>query len=618
MNKKAEILIYSKLEDDANKILSVLKDALSGTNVASVNSRQDYNNYTNDHIKVNVFSIDTSEENYYDLLQILVEDKPKCPFFIVAENIGEKKIIELMKTGAKDIILWDDLENLPISVKSYIDYDHIDNLSSSYKKSIFQKVVDSIPDAIILKSIKENKCEYVNRNFLEIFEVDKKDLINKGLEEVLPKDVCNFIKQNDDKLISENCGLISYEDKVIINEKEKWFIIQKMIITDENKHPDIILGIFIETTLHKVREKDLQKSVSKFSKLFNNSPYPMSIVDSKDGRIIDINSSYLTLLGLRYEQVIGKTSLELGVWADLNQRDELFRRALNNETVKNQEVKVKSKDGSVRTLLMSIEQIKSDENEDLLIFMALDITDRKTFVEEIRRALAKEKDLNILKSRFISMISHEFRTPLTAIMLSTDLLRRYGDQWSEEDKSKHFDRIQKTVLRMTQLMESVLTIGRMEAGKFDFQPESMDLHSYCRSLAESIEFTASGKVKIKFYYSGNCNDPMIDENLIGLILSNLLNNAVKYSPQGKDVHFEVTCDQSNASFVVKDQGIGIPEKDRKNLFNTFYRASNVGSISGYGLGLNIVKRCVEAHKGDIFVQSEENKGTTFTVKIPIS
>jgi PAS domain S-box-containing protein len=618
MNKKAEILIYSKLEDDANKILSVLKDALSGTKGASVNSRQDYNNYTNDHIKVNVFSIDTSEENYYDLLQILVEDKPKCPFFIVAENIGEKKIIELMKTGAKDIILWNDLENLPISVKSYIDYDHIDNLSSSYKKSIFQKVVDSIPDAIILKSIKEDKCEYVNRNFLEIFEVDKKDLINKGLEEVLLKDVCNFIKQNDDKLISENCGLISYEDKVIINEKEKWFIIQKMIITDENKHPDIILGIFIETTLHKVREKDLQKSVSKFSKLFNNSPYPMSIVDSKDGRIIDINSSYLTLLGLRYEQVIGKTSLELGVWADLNQRDELFRRALNNETVKNQEVKIKSKDGSVRTLLMSIEQIKSDDNQDLLIFMALDITDRKTFVEEIRRALAKEKDLNILKSRFISMISHEFRTPLTAIMLSTDLLRRYGDQWSEEDKSKHFDRIQKTVLRMTQLMESVLTIGRMEAGKFDFQPESMDLHSYCRSLAESIEFTASGKVKIKFYYSGNCNDPMIDENLIGLILSNLLNNAVKYSPHGKDVHFEVTCDQSHAAFVVKDQGIGIPEKDQKNLFNTFYRASNVGSISGYGLGLNIVKRCVEAHKGDIFVQSEENKGTTFTVKIPIS
>jgi PAS domain S-box-containing protein len=618
MNEKAEILIYSKLENDANKINGVLQDSLSSTSIVSVNSRTDYKECYDDDIKVIVFSIDTSEENYYDLLQILVEDKPQCPFFIVADSIGEKKIIELMKTGAKDIILWDDLDNLPISVKSFIDYDHSINVSRNYKKSIFQKVVDSIPDAIILKSIKDNKCEYVNRNFLEIFEIDKKDLINKELEDVLPKDICNFIKQNDDKLISENCGLISYEDNVVINDKEKWFIIQKMILTDENNDPDLILGIFIETTLHKVREKDLQKSVSKFSKLFNNSPYPMSIVDSKDGRIIDINSSYLTLLGMRYEDVIGKTSLDLGVWADLNQRDELFRRALNNEVVKNQEVKAKSRDGSVRTLLMSIEQIKSDDNEDLLIFMALDITDRKTFVEEIRRALAKEKDLNILKTRFISMISHEFRTPLTAIMLSTDLLRRYSDQWSDEDKSKHFDRIQKTVLRMTQLMESVLTIGRMEAGKFDFQPESMDLHSYCRSLAESIEFTASGKVKIKFYYSGNCNDPMIDENLIGLILSNLLNNAVKYSPHGKDVHFEVTCNQSHASFVVKDHGIGIPEKDQKNLFNTFYRASNVGSISGYGLGLNIVKRCVEAHKGDIFVQSEENQGTTFTVKIPIS
>jgi len=618
MNDKAEILIYGKLDYDTIKIHDVLQDSFNSNNIVSVNKKSDYKKYYDDLIKIIVFSIDTSEENYYDLLQILVEDKPQCPFFIIADNIGEKKIIELMKTGAKDIFLWDDLENLSISVKSYIDLDHVDNANRSYKKNTFQKVVDSIPDAIILKSIKDNKCEYVNRNFLEIFEVDKRDLINKDLEEVLPKDVCSFIKQNDDKLISENCGLLSYEDKVVINDKEKWFIIQKMILTDENRNPDLILGIFIETTLHKVREKDLQKSVSKFSKLFNNSPYPMSIVDSKDGRIIDINSSYLTLLGLRYEDVIGKTSIELGIWADLNQRDELFRRALNNEAVKNQEVKVKSRDGSVRTLLMSIEQIKSDENEDLLIFMALDITDRKTFVEEIRRSLAKEKDLNILKTRFISMISHEFRTPLTAIMLSTDLLRRYGSQWSDEDKNKHFDRIQKTVLRMTQLMESVLTIGRMEAGKFDFQPESMDLHSYCRSLAESIEFTASGKVKIKFYYSGTCNDPMIDENLIGLILTNLLNNAVKYSPHGKDVHFEVTCNANVATFVVKDQGIGIPEKDLKNLFNTFYRASNVGSISGYGLGLNIAKRCVEAHKGDIFVQSEENKGTTFTVKIPIS
>ena len=617
MNKKTEIILYSKVKSDANKVISVLQETLSDAKVIFVNSKSDYVKQNNDKIKIVIFSIDKNEVNYYDLLQIIINHKPKCPFFIVSANIGEEKVIELMKTGTKDIILWNRLDNLSLSVNSFIENDNRKVVSKIYKKDIFHKIVDSIPDAIFIKSIKNNKCEYVNRIFLDIFEIDKNEIMFKELEEILPVYLNEFIKLNDDKLLSENSGLINYEDQVKVNNKEKWFDIQKMILTDENNEPEMILGIFMESTLSKVRERELQKNVSKFSKLFNNSPYPMSIVHSKDGSIVDINSSYLTLLGMKFEEVKGKTSLELGVWDDTNQRDVLFNRALNNESVKNQEVKVKSKDGSTRTLLMSIEQIKSDENEDLLIFMAIDITDRKTFIEEIRRALAKEKDLNILKTRFISMISHEFRTPLTAIMLSSDLLRRYGNQWDNDEKTKHFDRIQKTVLRMTQLMESVLTIGRMEAGKFDFQPESMDIHSYCRSLAESIEFTASGKVNIKFFYSGNCNDPMIDENLIGLILSNLLNNAVKYSPKGKDVSFEVTCNERFAFFVVKDEGIGIPEKDQKNLFNTFFRASNVGSISGYGLGLNIVKKCVEAHKGDISVISEENKGTTFTVKIPI-
>jgi PAS domain S-box-containing protein len=617
MNEKIDLLIYSKVEKDADHIRKLISKSAADARVMSVKNKQDLLDAYNYGPRIVIFTIDNNETNYSELLQILTEHKPKCPFFIITASIGEDRIIELMKTKPKDMLLWKNADNIAIQVSNILNSSSHSEFSYFRHRDFFKKVIDSIPDCIIIKSIKDNKCEFINRSFIEIFDLNRNEIARKELEEILPQGVCDFIKKNDEMLLSSDLGLISYEDKVVFKGKEKWFNIQKMILTDENNQPEMILGIFIETTLYKIREIDLQKSVNKFSKLFNNSPYPMSIVHSKDGRILDINNSYLLLIGMRYEDVVGKTSLELKIWADINQRDELFRRALNNEVVKNQEVKIKSRDGSVRTLLMSIEQIKSDDNEDLLIFMALDITDRKTFIEEIRRSLAKEKDLNILKTRFISMISHEFRTPLTAIMLSTDLLKRYGGQWDDGEKQKHFDRIQNTVLRMTQLMESVLTIGRMEAGKFDFQPESMDLHSYCRSLAESIEFTASGKVKIKFVYSGNCNDPMIDENLIGLILTNLLSNAVKYSPHGKDIDFEVICSDGTASFVVRDQGIGIPEKDQKNLFNTFYRASNVGSASGYGLGLNIVKRCVEAHRGEIYLQSIENVGTTFTVKIPI-
>ncbi len=615
--KKTNILIYSKAEDESNQILNLLNSSVADTQLLCINNKSELYSDTDKKFDLYIYNFSQNIDDYKEYLELINNHTQNAPFIIIAGNLGEERIIELMKTYPADIVLWKNSDQLPAVVIKALDK-AFQNNGSIFNNGFFRNVIEFIPDAIIVKSIKDNKYKYVNRNFLNIIDINSNHIKSKNIEDILPEYIYDFIKRNDDKLISLDKGVISYEDKVVINDKELWFDIQKIILKDEHNEPELILGIFVDTTIHKNRERSLEKSVNKFTKLFNNSPYPMSIVSSKDGRIMDINSSYLSLIGMQYEDVIGKTSLELGIWADKDQRDELFSQALNNEQVKNQEVIVKSKDGSTRTILMSIEQIKSDEDENLLIFMALDITDRKTFIEEIRRALAKEKELNMLKSRFISMISHEFRTPLTAIMLSTDLLRRYGNQWDEDEKLKHFDRIQKTVLRMTQLMESVLTIGRIEAGKLEFQPESMDLYSYCKSLAESIEFTASGKVKIKFFYSGECNDPMIDENLIGLTLSNLLSNAVKYSLHGKDVTFEVNCSEKYATFVVKDEGIGIPEKDQKNLFNTFYRASNVGSISGYGLGLNIVKRCVEAHKGDIFVQSKEQKGTTFTVKIPIS
>ena len=569
-----------------------------------------------------IFSIREDSSNLKELISAIDNLPKKIPFIVIAGNFGEQTIIDLMKTGARDIVLWKNIDLLPNSVANVLRNDPV-NGSIINKKEIdndelFHLVVNSIPDGIIIKTIEDDKYEYMNQSFLESMDLrNVKDMPAK-LFKKLPQDYKEFLERNNDKLVSTDKGIISYEDKLKIKEKIKWFDVQKMILKDSKGKQDKLLGIFVDISNHKIKEQELEKSVSRFTKLFSNSPYPISIVRSSDGKIMDINDSYLDLLGLKYEETVGKTSEELGIWADTEQRNRLFDKARNNIKVKNQEVKVKTSEGEIRTLLMSIEQITSEEDEKLLIFMALDITDRKTFIEEIRRSLAKEKDLNILKTRFISMISHEFRTPLTAIMLSTDLLKRYGDQWKEEDKLKHFDRIQKTVLRMTQLMESVLTIGRMEAGKFDFQPESIDLNSYCKSLSESIEFTATGKVRIFYSYTGNCVDPMIDENLIGLILSNLLNNAVKYSPRGKDIHFDVECNNDYATFIIKDQGIGIPEKDQNNLFKTFFRASNVGSISGYGLGLNIVKRCVDAHKGEINVQSREKQGTTFIVRIPTS
>ena len=258
--------------------------------------------------------------------------------------------------------------------------------------------------------------------------------------------------------------------------------------------------------------------------------------------------------------------------------------------------------------------VVSAENEVMAIVR--DITERKRAEADIRNALEKEKELNELKSRFVSMTSHEFRTPLTTILSSAELLQDFGNIWDEEKKLKHFLRIQTSVTHMTGLLNDVLLIGKAEAGKLEFKPTPLDLISFCRELTEEMELAAENHTII-FCSGGDCTNACMDEKLLRHILSNLLSNAIKYSPSGGTVKLELIGEQKTVMFHIQDRGIGIPQADLIQLFDSFHRASNVGTISGTGLGLAIVKKAVDLHNGQIFIKSEVGVGTTFTVKLPL-
>ncbi|WP_071190830.1 GAF domain-containing protein [Trichormus sp. NMC-1] len=242
---------------------------------------------------------------------------------------------------------------------------------------------------------------------------------------------------------------------------------------------------------------------------------------------------------------------------------------------------------------------------------------------KLRISLEKEKELSQMRSRFISMASHEFRTPLAIVSSSTDILQNYSDRLSPKRKEEHLEIIQKSIKHTVQLLDDVLMINRAEAEKMEFKPEVLDIIGFCRHLKNQIE-TISSKHTIEF--SVNTSEPTLndilvvqfDPKLIRQILTNLLSNAMKYSPENSLVDFRLNIENNQLIFKIQDSGIGIPEKDRINLFESFYRASNVGSISGTGLGLAIVKKCVDQHQGEITLDTEIRKGTTFTVRIPLS
>lgn len=235
---------------------------------------------------------------------------------------------------------------------------------------------------------------------------------------------------------------------------------------------------------------------------------------------------------------------------------------------------------------------------------------------EMQIALDKEKELSVLKSHFVTMTSHEFRTPLTTILSSADILQKYSHNLPEERKFTHLQQIQTSVKHMTQLLDDLLLVGIATEGKLQFKPTLLDLIRFCQALVEELKLIHDSYT-ITFANQGNCTTAYIDEKLLRHILTNLLSNAIKYSFPGGTIHFELIYQTGEVIFHIQDHGIGIPQADQAQLFEAFHRASNVGTIFGTGLGLAIVKNSVDLHGGTIIVASEVGVGTTFTVMIPL-
>jgi PAS domain S-box-containing protein len=247
-----------------------------------------------------------------------------------------------------------------------------------------------------------------------------------------------------------------------------------------------------------------------------------------------------------------------------------------------------------------------------------DITERRRAEEELLRALEREKELGKLKSNFVTMVSHEFRTPLGIIMSSEEILDRYFDRLTPEKRHEQLQAIHNAVKRMAEMMEEVLLLGRVEAGKMECRPVSLDLPAFLRSLIEELQAATAQRCPIEFEPGPLPGPIAADEGLLRHIFTNLLSNAIKYSPAGQAVHFTVRSERGHAIFTIEDHGLGIPEADQQWMFKAFHRGGNVGNLPGTGLGLTIVKRCVELHGGKIKFHSTTGLGTTFIVTLPLT
>lgn len=232
-------------------------------------------------------------------------------------------------------------------------------------------------------------------------------------------------------------------------------------------------------------------------------------------------------------------------------------------------------------------------------------------------ALDKERELNQLKSYFVSMVSHEFRNPLSALQIMAEMMLRFDHQLTTEKKELYFQQFKKNIKQMCQLLDEVMLLGKVDTGNFQLDLTILNIEEFCSDLISLCEFSDDHKHPIILSCPSGVNPLLMDANLLRHILNNLITNALKYSPVGSKVVVEVRLVDQQLMLCVCDRGIGIPEAEQSRLFQTFSRCSNVGKIQGTGLGLAIVKRCVDLYQGEIHIESQLGTGTKVTVLLPI-
>ncbi|MFZ4590101.1 MAG: PAS domain S-box protein [Ignavibacteria bacterium] len=515
----------------------------------------------------------------------------------------------------RGIIIERDKNNKPLRLLgTHVDITSRKQMEETIRESELRNraILDLIPDMLFLMT-KDGDYLHYHSPSTEKLLVKPEDFLGKNISEILPPELANkFLELFE---VSASTGQMTIHEYFldIPDSKERSYF-EARIITygDENR----VLTIIRDITKRKNYEEKIEESEKKYRYLAENSQ-DIICLHKLDGTYEFISPSVKTVLGYDDFELIGKTPFEAMVDEDALK----YSKLLNDKIFDNQptfvfESKRRRKDGNYVWLETVLSPIKNENNKMFRILSASrDITLRKKTEEDIKFTLEKEKKLNELKSNFISTTSHEFRTPLSAILSSTELLEFYSSMWAEEKKKDHFQKIKTSINNMTLMLNDILSFNKAESSSINFVRTETNIDDLCADIIKDFRSRITSKYKVEYEFKADDKLFSVDSRLLKQALDNLLNNAAKYSSEGSKIKLIVSNKPKTISFEIFDEGIGIQESDKDKLFEAFYRGKNALLISGTGIGLPLVKRIAELHEGTVTFEDNKPKGTIFKLEL---
>jgi len=379
----------------------------------------------------------------------------------------------------------------------------------------------------------------------------------------------------------------------------------------------LAVAFVTDITIRKANEE-------KYLNLFENSLVAMFLTEINSLKVIDVNEMGIRLFGYKSKDDFLKNFKPVQHFIRPEERETNMESLVEQDTNEiTREQEMQKLDG---TRFWAKIFVKLNNEKSLAQTVAIDITETRRAQEELEskveertleltQSLDREKQLGEMKSRFVSMASHEFRTPLSAILSSVSLIDRYSEPENEEKRKKHIERIKSSVQNLTDILNDFLSLDKLEQGKVEVEKELVDMKEFVEGILEEMNENLKEGQKINYDHEGE-NEIFQDRKIIRSIMLNLVSNAVKYSGENDEITLKTNVADHQITFTVKDQGIGIPSEEQNHMFTKFFRAKNALNIKGTGLGLTIVKRYVELLDGEISFTSSMDTGTTFIVKFP--
>lgn len=408
--------------------------------------------------------------------------------------------------------------------------------------------------------------------------------------------------------------------------QQSWLETNTFPLFDDQGRAIGVLGVLKDVTQQYEAQENLRRSEQRYRTIFERAAVGI-VENSLEGYCLVANEKFLSLVGYSLEELRTKTDLDITHPADIElSRNQVARLSQGTITSFVIEKRYIRKDTSVVWVELTVSLLRDvNQQPERLISIAQDISDRKHSEETIQQVLAQERELAELKSRFISMMSHEFRTPLSVISTSVGILQDYGHRLSADRATKHMQSIQTYIKQITALLDEILLINQAESGNLTFNPATVNLIPLCQGWIQEWQLAhPRNPIQLTLHRQDHALstpdrcDITLDAKLINLSLSLLVANSANYSAQGQPITLTINIFLDRIVYCIHDQGIGIPPCDIEHVFDMFYRGSNVEDRPGTGLGLSIVNKCIQLHSGSITLKSQLNAGTTVTVEIPLN